>query len=181
MPKTCQSCSGSIPSKIKIDGVWKGLSCRRYCLKCKPYKSGSTRRLKHYKLINGEEYKRCSRCKQFQLLKEYSVDRRGPGLYASYCKPCYRSRHIELKQKCVDHMGGTCFDCKNSFEYFLYDLHHIDPTKKDFAFGKMKIRDWDKLKIELDKCVLLCAHCHRKRHYDANNPNFCHHRNKVHD
>jgi hypothetical protein len=82
---------------------------------------------------------------------------------------------MDLKKRCVEYLGKRCYDCQNSFEQYMYDIHHVDPNSKDFAFGKMNIRDWDIIKLELDKCVLLCANCHRNRHYNKNNPNYCAH------
>ena len=76
-----------------------------------------------------------------------------------------RSRH-RLKRKCVDYLGNRCTDCKVSYNNdAVYDFHHLDPAIKDFSIGS-KIRSWEILKKELDKCVLLCSNCHRVRHSD---------------
>mgnify|MGYP005855513707 CR=1 FL=1 len=46
------------------------------------------------------------------------------------------------------------------------DFHHLDPQKKDFNLGIAIIQwKWEKVKPELDKCILLCANCHRELHY----------------
>ena len=45
------------------------------------------------------------------------------------------------------------------------EFHHIDPTKKDFGISsKGYARSWEKVKNEIERCVLLCANCHRGFH-----------------
>lgn len=46
---------------------------------------------------------------------------------------------------------------------FDYDFHHLDPNQKDFSIGKQS-KSFAVIRSELDKCVLLCSNCHRKRH-----------------
>lgn len=69
------------------------------------------------------------------------------------------------KREVVEHFGNKCADCKNSFPQYVYQFHHLDPTKKDvnpsYAMSKRPSEMWK----ELDKCVMLCANCHMIRHY----------------
>ncbi len=45
------------------------------------------------------------------------------------------------------------------------DLHHVDESKKSFDMSSRGLtRSWERLKKEADKCVLLCANCHREIH-----------------
>ncbi len=37
-------------------------------------------------------------------------------------------------------------------------FHHKDPSKKDFGISRVTLK-WDKIKPELDKCILLCSNC----------------------
>ena len=47
------------------------------------------------------------------------------------------------------------------------DFHHVDPVQKDFAISDSNIyKDINKLKEEVDKCMLVCANCHRELHYN---------------
>ena len=47
------------------------------------------------------------------------------------------------------------------------DFHHLDPTTKEKSVSKVA-KDWslERLKKEVAKCIVLCANCHRKEHYN---------------
>ena len=63
----------------------------------------------------------------------------------------------------VNHMGGSCNSCGYSKCIEALEFHHIDPLNKDFSISSAN-KSWDKIKIELGKCVMLCANCHRELH-----------------
>ena len=44
------------------------------------------------------------------------------------------------------------------------DFHHIDPNEKDFTIGKHRNKSKENLMKEIEKCVCICANCHRKIH-----------------
>lgn len=71
------------------------------------------------------------------------------------------------KLKAIEYKGGKCMDCNNVFPACCYDFHHIDPKIKDSGIARIMGRDFENIKLELDKCVLLCANCHRIRHFNA--------------
>lgn len=75
----------------------------------------------------------------------------------------------EKKQKAVDYMGNKCLDCQQSFPNCCYDFHHLDPTKKDLSLAHLVgSRSWERILVELEKCVMLCSNCHRVRHWKEN-------------
>lgn len=89
-------------------------------------------------------------------------------VWDSYCKPCRsifsNERRKNIKTEAVNYLGGKCRDCSLVDDCVdVYDFHHLDPTQKDFQIGK-KNWSFEKIKSELDKCVLVCAVCHRKIH-----------------
>ena len=79
-----------------------------------------------------------------------------------------RERRYEKKIRAIEYKGGMCEHCKQIFEYArTYDFHHPDPTQKDVSLGSgsdIFKRSWEKIKPEIDKCILLCANCHRVEH-----------------
>lgn len=60
-----------------------------------------------------------------------------------------------------------CADCGNIYEPFNMDWHHVDEKSETTARGSSFKWGWPKERIlaEIAKCVLLCALCHRRRHY----------------
>jgi 5-methylcytosine-specific restriction endonuclease McrA len=72
-------------------------------------------------------------------------------------------RRRKVKTMSIEYKGGKCLLCGyNRFQGAL-ELHHIDSEKKEFGIGdKGYTRSWEKVRAELDKCVLLCANCHRE-------------------
>ena len=72
-------------------------------------------------------------------------------------------RRKKIKELAVDYKGGKCQICKYSKCIGALELHHIQSDKKSFGIGdKGYTRSWEKVRNELDKCVLLCANCHRE-------------------
>ncbi len=64
-----------------------------------------------------------------------------------------------------EYKGGKCVMCGYSRYSGALDFHHKDPSQKDFGLStKGLTRSWEKIKEEIDKCVLVCANCHRELH-----------------
>ena len=70
------------------------------------------------------------------------------------------------KERIVAAMGGCCQICGYRKCTSALALHHIDPSQKDFSFGRMRAhpKAWIKIVVELRKCVLLCHNCHSELH-----------------
>lgn len=70
-------------------------------------------------------------------------------------------RRRKIKTLAIEYKGGKCQVCGYSKYPGALDLHHI--TNKKFGIGdKGYTRSWKTVKTELDKCVLVCANCHRE-------------------
>jgi hypothetical protein len=85
-----------------------------------------------------------------------------------YCKKCLyllqMIRWNRQKPRAVQYLGGRCKTCSFTGHPVLFDFDHRDPTAKAFNWNKLRLRRWEAIKAELDKCDLLCAYCHRLRH-----------------
>lgn len=72
-------------------------------------------------------------------------------------------RRKKIKALAIEYKGEKCQSCGYSRYQGALELHHLNPKEKDFGIGdKGYTRSWVKVKTELDKCVLLCANCHRE-------------------
>lgn len=91
--------------------------------------------------------------------------------------PTNKKKHLDRVKKnrdlhtikCKDILSkfksDGCLVCNENDDSCL-DCHHIDPNVKEYTIGNM-IRDGfsiNKLVDELNKCVCICANCHRKFH-----------------
>lgn len=88
-----------------------------------------------------------------------------------YNKNVRKPKLVEMKQRAVEYKGGKCSCCGNQFDNVCYDFHHIDrATKyKDVSCMITEFYSWEDIKNELDKCIILCANCHRiteKKYYE---------------
>jgi hypothetical protein len=73
---------------------------------------------------------------------------------------------IASKARIIQSMGGECTTCGYNKCSDALELHHLDPDVKEFGIGRVRanIKSWAKVVVELRKCVLLCANCHREVH-----------------
>jgi len=76
-----------------------------------------------------------------------------------------QKRRRKLKLMAIEYKGGKCVKCGYSKSVYSLVFHHQDSAEKDFGIShKGYTRSWKKVKIELDKCDLLCTNCHGEEH-----------------
>ena len=85
------------------------------------------------------------------------------------CKKCavdsVQRRRDKVKEMAVEYKGGKCEICGYNKCKGALEFHHLDPNEKDFGIShKGYTRSWESVKKELDKCIMLCANCHREVH-----------------
>lgn len=94
------------------------------------------------------------------------------------CKKCYElERNHQMSKNYYDiwkslilkTFGNQCKDCKKTYIFMVYDLHHNSNLKKKYNISALMRRKPSFERInELSKCILLCANCHRIRHAQEN-------------
>jgi hypothetical protein len=91
--------------------------------------------------------------------KRRYADRRGYLIKAVY------ARRKKIRVMAVEYKGGKCSMCGYDHCIEALEFHHVDPAQKDFnVSSKGYTRSWVRVKAELDKCIILCANCHREIH-----------------
>lgn len=74
----------------------------------------------------------------------------------------------EKKKLLVEYKGGKCERCGYDKCIAALEFHHKNPKEKDFSISTNSL-SFEKMKLEVDKCELLCANCHREVHYFPQN------------
>lgn len=100
---------------------------------------------------------------------ELSVDQRWHYRNSEWNTERDYRRKQRLRQWVYDkkRAAGGCTDCSESDPRCL-DFHHREDTEKIATVSSM-INDCsskDRIATEIQKCTVLCANCHRKRHLD---------------
>ena len=75
-----------------------------------------------------------------------------------------QAKRVKVRQRTQELMT-PCVDC-GAFDLRFMDWHHLDSSVKTKEVSWM-IRDfapWEAIKAEIEKCICLCANCHRIRH-----------------
>lgn len=135
------------------------------CLNCgletKNLKFCSTKCRKEFvkKNIKKEE-KKCVTCGKLISKNRKSI----------YCKECEEKHFLNknykriIKLKAIEYKGGKCAICGYKHTLFALTFHHVNPKNKKFNisnFSKIDKRmKWETIKMELDKCILICNNCH---------------------
>jgi hypothetical protein len=62
---------------------------------------------------------------------------------------------------------SVCAQCGENHPATL-QFHHCDPQKKDFNLSESVREGYsiERIKNEIAKCIVLCANCHAKEHYE---------------
>ena len=134
-------------------------------------------------LIDGDEKgKVCRVCGNIKPLSDFHPNKSCSGGRVGTCKQCsnrrvrswlnntretrrerINNRNKQVKQLVVDHFGNKCHDCGRNFPICVYDFHHL--SDKDVNPSKALTWREDRMWEELKKCIMLCANCHRIRHF----------------
>ncbi len=104
---------------------------------------------------------------------KYGHDTYLTGRYGKACKLCAKQYHREYAQFNRDILREekerACVDCRKLYPFYVMDFDHL--YDKSFSIGKdaHKHSAID-LQKEIDKCVVVCANCHRSRTYRRSHP-----------
>ncbi len=85
------------------------------------------------------------------------------------CRKCASletdKRRRKKRTAAVEFLGNKCKDCDNTFPEVCYDFHHIGDKTDDVSTMIRNNLKLETILEEVSKCELLCANCHRIRHF----------------
>ena len=84
---------------------------------------------------------------------------------APYMIMAVKRRRKKIREMAINYKGGRCVVCGYDKCKQVFEFHHIKGEKEFGISTKGYTRSWKRIRAELDKCVLVCANCHREIHY----------------
>lgn len=128
----------------------------------------------------------CTKCKCWLENEQFHWRNKRLGKRKSICKSCRKNsdkryykihntkRKLQVQQRirrlrqwfALLKTDKVCGLCKENHIACL-DFHHKDKTKKIMDLSDVVNAGWGEKKIllEIDKCDIICANCHRKLHW----------------
>jgi hypothetical protein len=84
------------------------------------------------------------------------------------------------KINAVNCFGGCCQKCGYNKCMEALEFHHLEKNEKEESPSYVIMRwSWERAKKELEKCILLCANCHREIHAEESGENILDLRNYI--
>jgi hypothetical protein len=138
---------------------------------------------------DASQRQRCSRCHEAKPVSEFAWRRRRKLQRDTFCRPCRsaygREHYLANKQRYIDQARASkqrlrtertrylpeyfrthpCTDCGET-DPMILEFHHLDRATKSFDVGgALDRRNWPAVLEEMKKCEVVCANCHKRRHY----------------
>jgi hypothetical protein len=129
--------------------------------------------------------RRCGRCGGSKPLDEFAWRRKAKGQRDNLCRPCRSEYHREHYEANRARYVAQARERKRALarerteyliEYFAshpcMDCGELDPVVLEFDHLRDKLfdigqalpyRSWQSILDEIEKCVVVCANCHRRR------------------
>lgn len=128
--------------------------------------------------------KECYKCGETKEKTEFSVNEKKKDGLNSECKECQKKYFKEYyknnKEKCIKAVMQNNFSKKAFFDNLkiktgckhcgykdhpaALQFHHTDPKSKVFNIGSNYHLPIEIIQQEIDKCIILCANCHKIEH-----------------
>jgi len=132
--------------------------------------------------------KNCPKCKEDKELNEFGNNKNTKDKKQRYCKTCqaeFDNKHYlsnkkqyivrrklfqqNVKKWYLDYKKEQkCSKCSED-RYWVLDFHHLEPEKKEMNMDRARRCSIEKLKKEIEKCIVLCSNCHRDLHFQERN------------
>ena len=175
----CKQCNETFPNRMLIDGKWRVMNSRQFCLTCSPFMAHNTKTSlvdKPYTIQTGTKI--CNMCDVEKPIIEFYANKMK--ICRNKCRRCFNDECVkkqqDMKKRMVAYLGGKCIICNYNDTMGALSCHHTNPLEKEHNLFRLTTRKWENIVNELNKCVLLCIRCHHELH---NTHLYEHHNNIV--
>jgi hypothetical protein len=131
--------------------------------------------------------KKCPKCNEEKEFNHYAKNSSRKDGLQRICKTCVKKQDASLykkdKSKIVkrnkkyadktiewfnDYKKNLSCEICGEKRFWVLDFHHKDPNEKDFNIGDKWKQGYSisKIKNEINKCMCVCANCHRNIHFN---------------
>lgn len=118
------------------------------------------------------EIKKCTKCGRELPLDNFHWRNKAKGTRRSECKDCHNGQMHENYLKKKEQVNKIkqelgCQKCGYNKCLEVLEFHHKNPQEKETTIAQMIYHHYsqEQIKQEMDKCVILCANCHREFHF----------------
>ena len=115
--------------------------------------------------------KKCYKCSTHKTLDEFNNNKRSKDGKGNECKACRKiynhNTYLKVRALIKSAKQKPCKVCNQEYPSYMMDFHHRDPSEKEFTISRPKTaqRSVRRIQKEIDKCDVLCKHCHVKTHH----------------
>jgi hypothetical protein len=111
--------------------------------------------------IHPQRSHKCGKCGETNPTKFYGRKR-------SVCGTCHNKYTLQAGQnkrlRAIEHRGGRSEICGFDKYSCSLDFHHKDPSVKSPKYSSLRGWSWERILLEIEKCILLCKNCHAAVH-----------------
>lgn len=116
--------------------------------------------------------KQCVECKQIYPFDHFGANGVNSKIsqtpkYKPRCRTCHNIYQTNIfRQKIQRIYNGKleCVICGYDKCFGALEFHHLDPSTKEHTISRMTNYSEKVIRQEIEKCVMLCANCHREVH-----------------
>lgn len=130
------------------------------CCTCKKDKEENEFSFRNKKLNSRNS--KCKTCQREYTQKHYAQNKKE---YIARAKPNNMERIKKNRKLLLEYLEGkSCVDC-GELDIRTLDFDHVDVSNKKDSVTRLVLNGygWKTIMVEIQKCEIRCANCHRKR------------------
>jgi hypothetical protein len=139
------------------------------CNKCKSLKTKILIKCKNCddEITKSNNTGLCRTCKSSSVAEERQLNFQPQIKSKEYQRRAVKEHRLKSKIALLEYKGNKCECCGYNKVNSALEFHHLDSKTKLFniSSSQVKKRSQEELFREIDKCILLCANCHRELHF----------------